>query len=133
MVPTKIFIQNSPLTLSGKKLTENTEDEKIVKETIEMAKIHVFSENAHERHTAAITNAYAFFLGIFILLFSFLIEKAIPLYAFVFGAAVLMAGTVYERFLVEKVFKKDMRKTSELIEQVKAGKELPPLEKILTR
>ncbi len=112
-------------------MAEDTSKAKTINETIEMAKIHVFSENAHERHTAAITNAYAFFLGIFVVLFSFLVEKAIPLYAFVFGAVVLLAGTVYERFLVEKVFKRDLRKTSELIEQVKAGKELPPLEKIL--
>lgn len=102
-------------------------------ESIEMAKVHIFSENVHERHTSAITNAYAFFLGIFIVLFSFLLEKAIPLYAFAIGAAVLLGGTVYERYLVEKVFKKDLRRASVMIEQVKAGKELPTLENMLKR
>jgi hypothetical protein len=114
-----------------KELTGNSEKTQAINETIEMAKVHFFSENAHEKHTAAITNAYAFFLGIFIVLFTFLIESAIPLYAFTIGATVLLGGTVYERFLVEKAFKRDLRKTSELIEQVKAGKELPPLERML--
>jgi len=96
-----------------------------------MAKVHIFSENIHEKHTSAITNAYAFFLGIFVVLFSFFLEKVIPLYAFALAAAVLLSGTVYERYLVEKVFKRDLKKTSDLIEQVKAGKELPTLDELL--
>lgn len=96
-----------------------------------MAKVHVFSENCHERHSAAITNAYAFFLGIFIVLFSFFVEKAIPLYAFVLGAIVLLAGTVLERYQVEKTFKKNLKKVSDLIEQVQNGKKLPTLEELL--
>lgn len=66
------------------------------------------------------------------MLFSFFLEKAIPLYTFALGASVLLAGTMYERYLVEKVFKRDL-KTSELIEQLKAGKELPSLENLLKR
>jgi len=46
-----------------------------INESIEMVKVHIFSENIHEKHTSAITNAYAFFLGIFIVLFSFLLKK----------------------------------------------------------
>jgi hypothetical protein len=112
-------------------LTETKAKTKTINETIEMAKVHVAAQNVHERHTNAITNAYAFFLGIFVVLFSFLLEKAIPIYAFAIGTAVLLAGTVYERYLVEKVFNRDLLKTSEMIEQVKAGKELPPLENLL--
>jgi hypothetical protein len=100
---------------------------------VEITKIHVFSENCHEKHSSAITNAYAFFLGIFIVLFSFFFEKAIPLYAFVFGSLVLLGGTVFERYLVEKAFKKDLKKTSNLLEQVKAGNPLPTLEKLLEK
>jgi hypothetical protein len=102
-----------------------------INESIEMTKVHIFSENAHEKHTSALTNTYAFFLGIFIVLFTFLVENVFPLYGFVFGAAVLLCGTAYERFLVEQAFKRDLKKTSELIEQVKAGKELPTLENLL--
>jgi hypothetical protein len=50
-----------------------------IDESIEMTKVHIFSENVNEKHTSAITNAYAFFLGIFIVLFSFFVEKVIPL------------------------------------------------------
>ena len=46
-----------------------------INESIEMGKVYIFSENVHEKHTSAMTNAYAFFLGIFIVLFSFLLEK----------------------------------------------------------
>jgi hypothetical protein len=104
-----------------------------INERIEMAKVHIFSENAHEKHTSAITNAYAFFLGIFIVLFSFFVEKAIPLYAFGLGAAVLLGKTIYERYLVGEAFIRDLKKTSELIEQVKAGRELPKLENLLKK
>ncbi len=100
---------------------------------IEISKIHVYSENCHEKHSSAITNAYAFFLGIFIVLFSFFFEKTIPLYAFVFGSFVLLGGTIFERYQVEKAFKKDLKKTSELLEQVKAGRPLPTLEKLLEK
>jgi len=113
-------------------MEENTKIKKF-NESVEIAKIHIFSENCHERHTSAITNAYAFFLGIFIVLFSFFIEKTIPLYAFAIAAAVLLAGTIYERYLVEKTFKKDLVKASDLMEEVKGGKELPTLEILLKR
>ncbi len=102
-----------------------------VNETLEMAKVHIYSENCHEKHSSAITNAYAFFLGIFIVLFSFLIENTLPLYAFAIAAIVLLGGTVYERYLVEKTFGKDLKRISALIEMVKAGKTLPSLEELL--
>jgi hypothetical protein len=104
-----------------------------INESIEMVKVHIFSENIHEKHTSAITNAYAFFLGIFIVLFSFFVEKVIPIYAFGLGAAVLLGGTIYERYLVEKAFTRDLGITSKLIEQVKAGRELPELENLLKK
>ncbi len=102
-----------------------------VNETLEMAKVHIYSENCHEKHSSAITNAYAFFLGIFVVLFTFLIEHTIPLYAFGLAAVVLLLGTVYERYLVERTFKKDLKKISDLVEQVKAGKPLPTLDALL--
>jgi hypothetical protein len=103
-------------------LAQAKDETEKVNENVEMTKIHVFSQNCHEKHTSAITNAYAFFIGIFIVLLSFFIEKTIPLYAFAIGIIVLLGGTIYERTLVEKAFKKDLQKTSDLIEQVKAGK-----------
>jgi hypothetical protein len=112
-------------------LTETKTKTQPINENIEITKIHIFSENCHEKHTSAITNAYAFFLGIFIVLFSLFFEKAIPLYAFILGSMVLLGGTIYERYLVEKVFKKTLMKTSNLLEQVKAGKELPSLENLI--
>ena len=63
----------------------------------------------------------------------FLLKKLIPLYAFGLGAAVLLGGTIYERYLVERAFTRDLEKTSELIEQVKAGRELPKLENLLKK
>ena len=114
-------------------MTENSGRATLVKETIEMAKVHIFSENVHEKHTAAITNAYAFFVGVFIVLFTFLVEKAIPLYAFLVGAVILLLGILYERVLVERAFKRELLKISGYIEQVKAGKELPALEKMISR
>jgi hypothetical protein len=112
-------------------LIDKKADTRTISETIEMAKVHIYSENVHEKHTSAITNAYAFFLGIFVVLFSFLLENAIPLTGFAIGAVVLLAGTVYERYLVEKHFKNDLGKISEMIELIKAGKEVGSLEDLL--
>jgi hypothetical protein len=114
-------------------LTEPKARTQPINQDIEITKIHIFSTNCHEKHSSSITNAYAFFIGIFVVLFSIFFEKAIPLYAFIFGSMVLLAGTVYQRSLVEKYFQKDLKKTSELLEQVKAGKELPSLEELLEK
>ena len=81
--------------------------------SIEIAKVQIFSATAHEKHTNAITNAYAFFLGVFVVLLTFLLEKTIPIYAFAIGSAILSVAAAYERYLVEKVFKKELYKTSE--------------------
>jgi len=45
----------------------------------------------------------------------------------------LLGGTIYERYLVEKAFTRDLGITSKLIEQVKAGRELPELENLLKK
>jgi hypothetical protein len=50
---------------------------------------------------------------------------------FAVGAAALLRGTAYERFLVAKAFKKDLQRISTLIEEVKSGKGLPTLEILL--
>jgi hypothetical protein len=129
----KTFIQINRFSQLGLFMIDAKAKTQKIDESIEMVKVHIFSENLHEKHTSAITNAYAFFLGIFIVLFSFFVEKVIPLYAFGVGAAILLVGTIYERYLVEKAFTRDMRKTSELIEQVKAGRELPELANLLKK
>ena len=102
-----------------------------INQSIEIAKVQIFSATAHEKHTNAITNAYAFFLGIFVVLLTFLLEKTIAIYAFAIGAAILFVAAAYERYLVEKVFKKELHKTSEMIQEIITGKELPSLEKLL--
>jgi hypothetical protein len=129
----KVLFKFPVSQLKGNYLTVVQGKDKLISSEVEIAKIHVFSENCHEKHSAAITNAYAFFLGIFVVLFSFFFENAIPLYAFVFGSLVLLGGTIFERYLVEKAFKRDLKKTSDLIEQVKAGKPLPSLENLLEK
>jgi hypothetical protein len=45
----------------------------------------------------------------------------------------LLGKTIYERYLVGEAFIRDLKKTSELIEQVKAGRELPKLENLLKK
>jgi hypothetical protein len=114
-------------------MTEKKDKSKETNQSIEIAKVQIFSATAHEKHTNAITNAYAFFLGIFVVLLTFLLEKTIPVYAFAIGAAILFVAAAYERYLVEKVFKKELQKTSEMIEEVTARKELPSLESLLKK
>ena len=114
-------------------MAETKHETKEINQSIEIAKVQIFSATTHEKHTNAITNAYAFFLGIFVVLLTLLLEKTIPAYAFAIGVAILFVAAAYERYLVGKVFKKELQKTSEMIEEVIAGKELPSLENLLKK
>lgn len=114
-------------------MAETKHETKEINQSIEIAKLQIFSASTHEKHTSAITNAYAFFLGIFVVLLTFLLEKTIPTYAFAIGATILFVAAAYERYLVEKVFKKELQKTSEMIEEVITGKELSSLENLLKK
>jgi hypothetical protein len=50
---------------------------------------------------------------------------------FTFGLVIFLAGTVYETYHVRQVFKRDIKKISDMIETVKKGKELPKLEDLV--
>jgi hypothetical protein len=56
----------------------------------------------------------------------------LPLVGFIFGFTVFFVSMIYEVYHVRQVFKRDVKRISEMIEAVKAGKELPKLEEILS-
>jgi hypothetical protein len=95
---------------------------------IELLKIQIFSERAHQRLTTRITNIYAIFIGFVVFFYTLFYENVIPLLGFAIGLTIFLAGTVYETYHVHQVFKRDVRKISGMIETVKEGKELPRLE-----
>jgi uncharacterized membrane protein len=41
-------------------------------------------------------------------------------------------GTIYETYHIRQVFKRDIKKISDMIETVKKGKELPKLEDLVS-
>ena len=95
---------------------------------IELLKIQIFSERAHQRLTTQITNIYGIFIGFIVFFYTLFYENVIPLPGFLLGLTIFLAGTVYETYHVRQVFKRDVRKISNMIETVKEGKELPRLE-----
>ncbi len=99
--------------------------------SLELLKIQIYSERAHQRLTTQITNSYGVFIGFLVFFYTLFYENVIPLLGFIIGLSTFMAGMVYETFHVYHVFKRDVKKISDMIESVKKGKELPRLEDLV--
>ena len=99
--------------------------------SIELLKIQIFSERAHSRLTSQITNTYAVLVGFVVLFYTLFYEKVIPPIGFVIGLAIFLVGTVFEIYYARRIFRRDVKKISDMIEAVKGGKELPRLEDFL--
>jgi ABC-type nickel/cobalt efflux system permease component RcnA len=82
--------------------------------------------------TSQITNTYAFFIGFLVFFYTLFYENAVSVFGFTIGLAIFLAGTVYETYHVRQVFKRDIKKISDMIETVKKGKELPKLEDLMS-
>jgi predicted histidine transporter YuiF (NhaC family) len=100
--------------------------------SIELLKIQIFSERAHQRLTSQITNIYAIFIAFVVFFYTLFYENVIPLLGFTIGLLIFLAGTVYETYHVRQVFKRDVKKISDMIEAVKEGKELPKLKDLIS-
>ncbi len=100
--------------------------------SLELLKIQIYSERAHQRLTTQITNSYAVFTGFVVFFYTLFYENVIPLLGFIIGLITFMAGTVYETYHVRHVFKRDVKKISGMIETVKEGKDLPRLEDLVS-
>jgi hypothetical protein len=79
-----------------------------------------------------VTNTYAIFLGFVAFFYTLFYENVIPLLGFTIGIAIFFVGTIYETYHVRQIFKKDIKKISNMMETVKEGKELPKLEDIVS-
>ena len=101
-------------------------------QSIELLKIQIFSERAHQRLTSQVTNTYAIFIGFVVFFYTLFYENVIPLLGFIIGLTIFLAGTVYETYHVRQVFKRDVKKISDMMETVKEGKELPRLEDLIS-
>lgn len=96
--------------------------------SLDLVKIQIFSERAHSKLTTQITNTYAVLVGFVVLFYTLFYENVIPPTGFILGLAMFLAGTVYWIYHARRVFKKDVKRISDMIEVVKGGKELPRLE-----
>jgi multisubunit Na+/H+ antiporter MnhG subunit len=96
--------------------------------SIELLKIQIFSERAHSRLTSQITNTYAVLVGFVVLFYTLFYENVIALAGLIIGLTIFLAGTVFEIYYARRIFKRDVKKISDMIEAVKGGKELPRLE-----
>ncbi len=110
---------------------EETETTKNPDKSLELVKIQIFSERANSRMTSQITNTYAIFIGFLIFFYTLFYEKVIPVVGFSIGIALFLAGTIYQTYHVRQVFKRDIKKISDLIEAVKKGNQLPKLEDLI--
>jgi hypothetical protein len=96
-----------------------------------LLKIQIFSEHAHAKVNTQVSNTYAIFIGFVAFFYSLYYENVIPLEGFTLGLIIFLAGTIYETYHVRRVFKRDIKKISDMMETVKQGKELPKLEELL--
>jgi membrane protein implicated in regulation of membrane protease activity len=97
-----------------------------------LLKIQIYSDRAQQRLTTQIANMYAVFIGFVAFFYTLFYENVIPLFGFVMGLVIFLAGTVYQTYHVRSVFKRDVKKISIMIETVKEGKELPKLEDLVS-
>jgi hypothetical protein len=100
--------------------------------SLELLKIQIYSDRAHQKLTTQITNLYAIFIGFVVFFYTLFYENVIPLFGFVMGLIIFLAGTVYQTYHVRRVFIRDVKKISGMIESVKEGKELPRLEDLVS-
>jgi len=94
-------------------------------------KIQIFSERANTKLTTQVTNTYAIFIGFVVFFYTLFYENVVPLSGLIIGLTIFFAGTIYETYHVRQVFKKDIKRISDMLETVKQGKELPRLEELL--
>jgi hypothetical protein len=107
------------------------DENKEIDKDVELAKIHVFSERAHTRYTTIVSTSYAIFIGFVVVFYTLFFENVYTIDVFIIGVTVLTGGTAYEIYRVHQAYRKALKKTSDLIETVKQGKELPKLEELL--
>jgi len=99
--------------------------------SLELLKIQIFSERAHARLPTQVSNTYAIFIGFVAFFYTLFYESVIPLVGFTIGLAIFLAGTIYETYHLRRVFRRDVKKISDMIEAVKEGRELPKLEDLV--
>jgi predicted histidine transporter YuiF (NhaC family) len=99
---------------------------------LELLKIQIYSERAHSRLTSQVTNIYAIFIGFIAFFYTLFYENVLPIFGFTIGLAIFVIGTIYETYHIRQVFKRDIKKISDMIETVKKGKELPKLEDLVS-
>ncbi len=113
-------------------MTENkTDNNRNPNRDIDLVKIQIFSERAHSRLTSQITNTYAIFIGFVVFFYTLFYENVVPIYGFSIGLAIFLAGTLLQTYHVRRVFKRDIKKISDMIETVKKGNQLPRLEELI--
>ncbi len=110
---------------------EQNQKETTLDNSLELLKIQIYSERAHQRLTTQITNSYAAFIGFVVFFYTLFYENVLPLWGFIIGLITFVAGTVYETYHVRQVFNRDVKKISGMIETVKEGKGLPRLEDLI--
>jgi hypothetical protein len=70
-------------------------------------------------------------VGFVVLFYTLFYENVIPLTGFIIGLTIFLAGSVFEIYYARRIFKRDVKKISDMIKAVKSGKELPRLEDFL--
>lgn len=116
--------------MSGATSKAHTETKKVDKD-VELAKIHVFSERVQTRFTTVVSTSFAIFIGFTVVFYTLFFEKVLNVDIFIISITVLTGGTVLELYRVYRGFRKEVKKISDWIEEIKNGKELPKLEELV--
>lgn len=72
-----------------------------------------------------VSTSFAIFLGFTVVFYTLFFENVLNTDIFIISITVLTFGTVFELYRVHRGFRKEIKRTSDLIEEVKKDKELP--------
>ncbi len=113
-------------------MTTEKETKKTNNRDIDLVKIQIYSERIHASYTTVMSYAIAFLVGGLIFSFTILYESLFSLsfigfMLLVFTFIIISAVIMYD---VSRDYGRNYKEISKLMEMVKEGKELPPLDEI---
>jgi len=100
---------------------------------IELMKIQIYSERCHARLASMLTFVFTLVLGFLVLFYTLFYEKAISPESWGLTVVGLVVALLIFLYFIYDGYEKELKKISKMMEDVKEGKELPTLEKLLLR
>jgi hypothetical protein len=113
--------------------------QKVGDKEIDLVKIQIYTDSCHAKVTTLLGFMIAYFVGLSAIFYGVLYQAInatstvsfwISVNTWSYGMIVTVIGTFIIGFVTLFIYRGDIKAISRMIEDVKAGKELPPLDRI---